>query len=165
MTEGTEIDTIEETAGDVAIIIPERKAAYDLLSGSIAGTTDLMENYDSEEVQRALALGLLGSETSEEVFGENSKIAAWSELLGIPCEVQDVHFNPSKTEGGPGFYAVVRVATLTDGEVSTRHIGGYRPCAQLLWQWSRGLVPFNAKVVEIGAARSGQSAPLGLELV
>lgn len=144
--------------------MPERQKVYDLLHGSMTGEVDLMENYDSDEVQRALALGLLGSESLEELFGTQA-LEPWSAMLGLEVEVNDVHFNPSKTEGGPGFYAVVNLTDLGTGERVTRHIGGWRPCAQLLAAWASGNIPFKAKVVEVGLARSGQSAPLGLELV
>jgi len=161
----TEEIATQDKPGAVALpILPERLAVYELLEGSMKGTKNLLEGYDSEEVQRALALGLLGSESVEEVFAAQG-LKPWSELLGVPCEVTDVHFNPSKTENGPGFYAVVRLTALDTGEVSSRHIGGYRPMAQLLYSWSRGLVPFKAKVVEVGKAQAGQSAPLGLELL
>ena len=153
----------KEKAGGLAVL-PERQKVYDLLRGSMTGEVDLMENYDSEEVQRALALGLLGSESLEELFGSQA-LEPWSELLGRPVEVRDVHFNPSKTEGGPGFYAVVNLVDLETGEQMTRHIGGWRPCSQLLAAWAAGELPFKAKVIEVGLARSGQSAPLGLELV
>lgn len=153
----------KEEAGGLAVL-PERKAVYDLLHGSMMGTVNLMENYDSEEVQRALALGLLGSESLEELYGTQA-LEPWSELLGRPMEVRDVHFNPSKTEKGPGFYAVVNLVDLETGEAQVRHIGGWRPCSQLLATWAAGELPIKAKVVEVGLARPGQSAPLGLELV
>jgi len=151
-------------AGALATVPEEKREAYELLMKSVRGEVELLELYDSEEVQRALALGLLGSETLEEVF-ETKELGPWSELLGIPVEVQDVHFNASKTEKGPGFYAVVRLMELESGEVSTRHIGGYRPASQLLWAWGHDRLPLRCKVIEVGTARQGQSAPLGLELV
>lgn len=158
----TELATVEEAG---AIDVSGAKAAtVELLTRAIKGDVDLMESYDSQEVQRALALGLLGSETLESVFGSQG-LAPWSELLGVPCVVNDVHFNPSKTEGGPGFYCVVDIVDTTTGEASTRHIGGFRPCAQLVFVWARDLLPITCKVIEVGAARQGQSAPLGLELV
>lgn len=163
MTKTNEIATQEEKAGGLAIL-PERAKVYELLHGSMTGEVDLMESYDSEEVQRALALGLLGSESLEELFGTQT-LAPWSELLGRPMIVREVHFNPSKTENGPGFYAVCNLADPESGEVTTRHIGGWRPMAQLLAAWASGSLPITAKVIEVGAARQGQSAPLGLELV
>lgn len=150
-------------AGGLAVL-PERQKVYELLHQSMLGEVDLMESYDSEEVQRALALGLLGSESLEELYGAQS-LQPWSELLGKPMIVREVHFNPSKTDKGPGFYAVVSLADPDTGEVTTRHIGGWRPMAQLLATWGSGGLPITAKVVEVGMARQGQSAPLGLELV
>jgi hypothetical protein len=159
-----ELATIDsETAGAVAVQ-PDRQASYDLMLASMKGEVDLLEAYDSEEVQRALALGLLGAETEEEVFGSQG-LKPWSELLGVPMEVRDVHFNPSRTEKGPGFYAVVNLVQIDTGEASVRHVGGWKPASQLLYMWSRGRLPFKAKLVEVATARSGQSAPLGLELV
>lgn len=158
----TELETIE--AGGGVAIAEEKQKVVDLLTSAIEGKVDLMESYDSEEVQRALALGLLSADTLEGVFG-NQTLKPWSELLGVPVEVRDVHFNPSKTENGPGFYCVVDVVELESGETSTRHIGGFRPCSQLLYAWSRDALPLRCKVIEVGAARQGQSAPLGLELV
>lgn len=162
MTE-MELETTDKAAGAVAIL-DDRQGSYDLMLRSMKGEVDLLEAYDSEEVQRALALGLLGSESEEEVFG-NQSLPPWSELLGVPVEVRDVHFNPSRTEKGPGFYAVVNLVTLDTGEASVRHVGGWKPASQLLYMWSRGKLPFKAKLVEVAAARQGQSAPLGLELV
>ena len=162
MAKTEEIATREEAGG--LAVLEDRKQVYDLLMGSMKGTVDLMENYDSEEVQRALALGLMGSESLEELFGTQT-LAPWSELLGRPMIVREVHFNPSKTDKGPGFYAVCNLADPETGEVTTRHIGGWRPMAQLLATWASGGFPITAKVVEVGIARQGQSAPLGLELV
>ena len=158
-----ELETTGAKAGAVAIL-DDRQASYDLMLASMKGEVDLLEAYDSEEVQRALALGLLGAETEEEVFGSQG-LQPWSELIGVPMEVRDVHFNPSRTEKGPGFYAVVNLVQLDTGEASVRHVGGWKPASQLLYMWSRGKVPFKAKLVEVAAARSGQSAPLGLELI
>lgn len=160
---GQELETTEEPAGAVAIL-PDRQASFDLMLASMKGEVNLLEAYDSEEVQRALALGLLQADTFEEVF-DTASLPAWSELLGIPVEVRDIHFNPSRTEKGPGFYAVVNLVRLDTGEASVRHVGGWRPASQLLYAWGRGTVPFKAKLVEVAAARQGQSAPLGLELV
>ena len=153
----------QEEAGGLAVL-EERRQVYDLLMGSMKGEVDLMENYDSEEVQRALALGLMGSESLEELFGTQS-LEPWSELLGRPMIVKEVHFNPSKTEKGPGFYAVCSLVDPDTGEATTRHIGGWRPMAQLLAVWGSDGFPITAKVIEVGIARQGQSAPLGLELV
>lgn len=153
-----------KTTDMVAQVPADKAAAYDLLMKSVRGEADLLELYDSEEVAKALALGLLGAETIDEVFG-NQGLAPWSELLGRPVEVIEVHFNPSNMEKGPGFYAVCRLTDLDTGEVSTRHVGGYRPAAQLLWAWGHNALPLKCKLVEVGAARSGQSAPLGIELV
>lgn len=161
-TASEELATVEE-AGAIDVS-GEKAATVELLTRAIKGEVDLMESYDSEAVQRALALGLLSSETLEGVFGSQA-LEPWSALLGIPVEVRDVHFNPSKTENGPGFYCVVDLVELESGEASTRHIGGYRPCAQLVFAWARELLPIRCKVIEVGAARQGYSAPLGLELV
>lgn len=152
-------------AGTLATVSDDKAEAYALLMRSVKGEVDLLELYDSEEVQRALALGLLGSETLEEVFGAQSSLEPWSALLGRPVDVLEVHFNASKTEKGPGFYAVVKLVEVATGEQSTRHIGGYRPSAQLLWAWGHDRLPLRCKVTEIGKAQAGQSAPLGLELV
>jgi hypothetical protein len=158
-----ELETTGAKAGAVAIL-DDRQASYDLMLASMKGEVDLLEAYDSEEVQRALALGLLGSETEEEVFGGQG-LAPWSELIGVPMEVREVHFNPSRTEKGPGFYAVVNLVRLDTGEASVRHVGGWKPASQLLYMWSRGKLPFKAKLVEVAEAQKGQNAPLGLELV
>ena len=91
----------QKPAGAVAVS-DDKAGAYALLLQSVRGEVDLLESYDSQEVQRALALGLLGAESIEEVFG-NQGLAPWSELLGRPVEVMEVHFNASKTENGPGF--------------------------------------------------------------
>ncbi len=157
----TETDT---TTALVAAVPEEKRAAYELMLKGVKGEVDLVELQDSEEVARALALGLLGAETIEEVFGTQG-LAPWSELLGRPVEVAEVHFNASTTEKGPGFYAVCRLVDLETGEQTTRHVGGYRPAAQLLWAWGHGALPLKCKLVEVGNARPGQSAPLGLELV
>ena len=161
-------EEIAETpkAGAVATVSDDKAEAYGLLMSSLQGEVDLSTLQDSEAVQRALAMGLLGAETLEEVFG-NQGLAPWSELKGRPVKVLEVHFNASRTDEkkGPGFYAVCRLVDLETGEQSTRHVGGYRPASQLLWAWGHDALPLDCKLVEVGAARPGQSAPLGLELV
>ncbi len=154
------------TKTDIAVQVPdEKREAYDLLMSSVQGGVDLLELQDSEAVQRALALGLLGAETIEEVFGNQGGLAPWSELLGRAVEVREVHFNASRTEKGPGFYAVCKLVDLETGEQSTRHVGGYRPASQLLWAWGHGALPLKCRLIEVANARPGLSAPLGIELV
>lgn len=152
---------IEKAAGTAPAILPDRQAAYDLLMGSIRGEVNLLESYDSTEVQRALALGILADESDALVVGSDG-LAPWSEWLGRPVELQSVHFNPSRIEGGPGFYAVCQLVDLETGEASQRHIGGFRPVSEILRMWSRGMLPAKVKVIEVGKAMPGQNAPLGL---
>jgi hypothetical protein len=155
-------ENMAKTESKALAIIPDRAKPYELLLGAVSGTVDLLEAYDTEEVQRALALGILGSETEEEVFASAS-LTPWSEWLNRPVEVQDVHFNPSQAGmKGPGFYAVVKLVDLETGETAVKHVGGYRPSSQLLWVWSRGRLPFKCKLTEVGKAAQGQNAPLGI---
>lgn len=137
------------------------EAAYDLLQRAFDREIDAVAAYDSEEVQRAMAHSILSADDDAVVFGSAS-LPAWSELVGVPVELHGVHFNPSNVENGPGIYAVVDLTRLDTGERETRHVGGYRPVAQLLNLWRRSRYPFKGKLVEVAKAKSGQSAPLGI---
>lgn len=142
-------------------ILPDRQQTYDLLMGSMRGEVNLLDSYDSEEVQRALALGILADE-SDEAFVGNDGLAPWSEWLEQPVELAGVHFNPSRIEGGPGFYCVCTVTNLETGEHGQRHIGGWRPCAELVRVWARDMFPLKCSVYEVAKALPGQNAPLGI---
>lgn len=152
---------MEKPTGGAPAILSDRQQAFDLLMGAIRGEVNLIESYDSTEVQRALALGILADE-SDEAFVGQAGLAPWSEWLGQPVELREVHFNPSRIEGGPGFYAVCSLVNLQTGEAGQRHIGGFRPVAELVRVWARGMLPVKCKVVEVAQAMPGQNAPLGI---
>lgn len=160
MTKTTDL----EKKGTLPAIAPERQATYDLLMGSMRGEVNLLDSYDSEEVQRALALGILADE-SDEAFVGNDGLAPWSEWLEVPVELHGVHFNPSRIDGGPGFYAVCTLTNLETGEQGQRHIGGWRPCAELVRAWAHDLFPVKCEVYEVAKALPGQNAPLGIREV
>lgn len=138
------------------------EAAYDLLLRAFEREIDVMEAYDTEAVQQALARGILTAEDEDQVFGDAS-LPAWSDLVGQPVEINGVHFNPSQQDNGPGIYGVVDLTELGTGERRTRHVGGYRPVSQLLWLWKRSRFPYRCQLVEVSKAKKGQSAPLGIK--
>lgn len=147
--------------GSTDVAVRSKDEIYELLVHALDRSVDITELYDSEQVQLGLAQGILGTESEDAVFG-GASLQAWSELLDVPVELHGVHFNPSNVENGPGVYGVVDVTQLDTGERAMRHVGGYRPVAQLLWLWKRDRFPFKCKLSEVAKAKTGQSAPLGI---
>lgn len=148
-----------EASTDLAV---PSEAAYDLLLQAFEREIDVLEAYDTEQVQQALARGILTAEDEDQVFGDAS-LPAWSDLKGVPVELHGVHFNPSVQDNGPGIYGVVDLTDLVSGERRTRHVGGYRPVSQLLWLWKRQRFPYRCTLEEVSKAKKGQSAPLGIK--
>lgn len=147
---------------DQALVPQDEAQLYELFTQALERKVDIAQVYDSEAVQLALAKGILAAEDEDQVFGDAS-LPAWSDLLDKPVTLFGVHFNPSQVENGPGIYAVVDVADQESGERRTRHIGGYRPVAQLLWLWYRKRFPYHCVLTEVAKAKAGQSAPLGIK--
>lgn len=144
------------------VVVRDRAAVAEMFRRAIVADEDVSEHYDSEDVQRALAEGILGAESEDQVYGDAS-LPALSEWQDVPLEIHGVHFNPSNAERGPRVYAVVDVTRLDTGERETRHVGGYRPTSQLLWEWERDKFPIKRTLAEVAKAKAGQSAPLGFK--
>ncbi len=152
----------KRATGAELAVVEGREETFALLKRALQNEVDLAEAYDTVEVQRAMASGIVEAQTEDEAFADAS-LEPWSKFLDEPVRVLDIHFNPSTAEKGPNVYAACRIVHEATGEVLVVHVGGYRPTAQLLWLWAHGRLPFRCKLIEVAKAKQGQNAPLGIE--
>jgi hypothetical protein len=117
---------------------------------------------DSEQAQRAIVERILAAETAEDVW-QDSASTATRDLLGVPLEVRDVKLMASNIEGATGTYALLDAVRLDTGEVILVNSGSPTIMATVVRRKQLGSLPMQCVVVEVGQAKPGQSAPLGLK--
>jgi hypothetical protein len=117
---------------------------------------------DSEGAQRAIVERILHAENPEDVFQESTSIAT-RDLIGVPIRVNDVKLMASQLEGSAGTYALLDVVRLDTGEIILVNTGSPTIMATVVRRKQLGSLPMECVVTEVGAARPGQSAPLGLK--
>ena len=95
---------------------------------------------DPEIVSRAIMERIIGAETFEQAFAEQS-LEPWREgLIDEPVLVHGFHLNPSgfEGEGSSSVYAVVDLERLSDAERMTVTCGGRNVLVQLVKMLEKG---------------------------
>lgn len=122
---------------------------------------------ERDDVEGALLRQLdeiLQAETLEDAFG-NMQATSARDLVGRPIVIERIALKSSSLESATGVYMLIHA---TDGESGDRLVvttGAAKIMVQIAWAVEHDALPLAVRVVEIGAAKPGQSAPLGLELV
>lgn len=120
------------------------------------------EAENSEQAQRQIVERILAAENPEDVFQESTSTAT-RELIGVPLSVNDVKIMRSNIEGARGTYALLDVVRMDTGEVVLVNTGSPTIMATAIRRKQLGSLPMECVVQEVGVARPGQSAPLGLK--
>lgn len=120
---------------------------------------------DPALVQARIVATILTAETVEGVF-DNTGSTATKEMVGKPIRLLDVQLRASAIEDNASpVYALLEVADITSGEIKALNTGSPRIMAQACRAKDLGALPLDCRVIEVGAAKPGQNAPLGLELI
>lgn len=129
----------------------------------ILGKTEIPEQ-DTAEVTEAIVRRIMAAESVQDVFREDSSIAT-KELVGTTLTVNQVGLRPSLLGDGDGVYMLIDAVRHDTGEIVLVNTGSAKIMAQLGRCHQRGWLPVTVEVIEVGEAKPGQSAPLGLRHV
>ena len=129
------------------------------------------EIQEPEQVKQRIIENILGAETLEEAFapGGTRALGGPNGLVGELLTVNDAHLLPSQIEGALPVYMLLECLHHLpggDGEVKglVVNTGSPRVMASIVWAKDHGHLPLKVRVIEVGAGRPGQSAPVGLTL-
>lgn len=141
--------------------------------GNALSDPDLIQYEEMSESDRALMqlAELDAAETAEELLGKRESTSA-GDIIGVPMILSGgVTLRKSTLEDkkGTGVFVIVRATRADTGEPLVFTAGSSKILGQLAKLLDLGRIggtdPLAVRVCELGAARKGQSAPLGLELV
>jgi hypothetical protein len=124
----------------------------------------LVEAEDSTALQRSIIESNLRAESIGDLFADEGTIAA-KDYLGIPIEVIDVRLAEGEVEGKPANYMLIDAVNLDSGEKVILNTGAPNITSKLLNAKLRGWLPMQVAVKEVGRAKGGRNAPIGLEAV
>jgi hypothetical protein len=139
------------------------------LTRALAGE-EILTTDNAEEVQARIVAQILASDTVEQVF-DNEGTTATMKMIGEIVVLRDVALRPSQIQAIPGqpppslVYAILEVGVPATGEIKILNTGSPRIMAQACKAKDLGALPLEVRVVEVGRAKPGMNAPLGLELV
>lgn len=133
----------------------------DILQAIASG--DIPDLGDPKTVALSVIEQILRAETAEAIFDTGGTIAT-KDLVGDVFTLLDVRLMPGQIED-----AALPVYALLDcvdenGERFVANTGAARVLGQAVSAKIHNLLPLKVRVVEIAAARPGQSAPLGLSI-
>lgn len=140
----------------------ERQDANEALE-LLAGRTPLPE-VSAEDMSEAIMARILSSDSLEDIFREDGSTAT-RDLVGVPLEVRDCVVRESSLEGKQGVYMLLDAYRLDEGVPVLVNTGSPKVMAQVMRCKQRGFLPIQVQVVEVAAAKPGQSAPLGLKAI
>lgn len=129
----------------------------DLIMGAV-----LPEIEDSEEAQRSIVASILQAEDVAALFTDRSTTAT-KDVVGIPIRVFDVSLRVGEIDGKDGTYMLINAADLENGEAIVLNTGAPNIMATLWRAKQLGALPMEVSVQEVGRARAGRNAPLGLK--
>lgn len=122
----------------------------------------IIEIETSDEAQRAIVQRILEADDLAGLFPDSATTPT-RDLVGIPLKVTDVTLRESSIEDKPGVYLVFHGARLDTGETVVVNTSAVQIIATLARAKVNGGLPIEVQVRELGLARPGRSAPLGLE--
>lgn len=141
---------------------------------ALDGDKTVFEHEDPAIVARRMAEQVLQAQSLDDVFAKTQTHSA-PEVIGIPLIIRDILLRDSELENTET-YALINAVCPGDytpfitGEVVVVNTSSPRIMAQLCRAKDLGALdnpdkPLTVRVVEVGTAKPGQNAPLGLELV
>ena len=122
------------------------------------------EVLDSADFQKSIIEKNLRAETVGDLFSDTGTIAA-KDYVGIPIEVTDVRLAAGEVDGKDATYMLIDAIVLGTGEAVVLNTGAPNITSKLYNAKLRGMLPLQVAVKEVGKARQGRNAPIGLEPV
>lgn len=120
---------------------------------------------DSGAVQADIARRILEASSVEELAKLQGTVSA-SDLVGHTLKVRGGRWMNSTADAGTGVYAQLDAVDLTDDHPVTVNAGSSNMVATLVKLLDLdALDKCTLKVIEVGKAKPGQSAPLGFEVI
>jgi hypothetical protein len=119
---------------------------------------------DPKDVAIRVVEEILNAPDVEAAFDTGGSIAT-RELVGQVLVLEDVRLMPGQIEDASLPAYVLLNVVDENGERKLVNSGSARVIGQSVYAKMRDLLPLRVRVVEIAAARPGQSAPLGLSIV
>lgn len=132
------------------------EAAQDIVMGRT-----LPEIEDSEQAQEAIVRQILAAEDVAALFTDRTTTAC-KDFLNTPIAVRDVTLRRSTLGDDEGVYMLIDAVRLDTGEPVVLNTGARNILATLYRAKQLGALPVEVSVIEVGKAKPGQSAPIGL---
>lgn len=129
-----------------------------IASGDVQGLSD------PKTVALAVIDRILQAETVEDIFDTGSTTAC-QQLVGVKFALLDVQLMPGQIEDAALPVYALLACEDEGGQRFMANTGAARIIGQAVAAKIRDLLPLQVTVVEVAAARPGQSAPLGLSVV
>lgn len=117
-----------------------------------------------EDAARNIVEKILAADDLQGIFAEDSTVNSQA-MVGIGLTITDVRIMASELEDSAKSYMLVDAEVIDSHEKVTINTGSRNIMAKLFNLKLRGFLPVEAVIVELGAARKGESAPLGLKAV
>jgi hypothetical protein len=136
------------------------------LTAALAGNGKF-EDDDPKLVAERIAQQLLSADTLDDLFGTGGTVSG-SECVGRTLRINDVILRPSDLDNTE-VYALIHAIDADTGATVIVNTSSPRIMAQLCRAKDLGAMadpkkPLVVRVVEVGQAKPGQSAPIGMVL-
>lgn len=140
------------------------------MSSELARPADILQAIKTGEIpdlgdRKQQALGIvaqiLEAETLEQIFDPGGTLAT-KDMIGSVFTLEDVQLMPGEADDAALPVYVLLRGRWEDGTAFVANSGSPRIIGQALAAQLRELLPLRVAVVEIGRAKAGQNAPLGL---
>lgn len=118
----------------------------------------------SDDASRQIAERILAADDLAGIFADDSTVAS-KDMVGIGIEVTNVRIMQSELVEGVKSYMLIDATVLDTKEAITVNTGSRNIMAKLWAVKVKGFLPVQVVITELGAARPGESAPLGLKAV
>lgn len=119
---------------------------------------------DPAIVKMRIVEQVLQAETVEDIF-RNDQTVALGELVGSRIMVRDVVPMASAIKESSPVYLLIDAVDVTTGEKMVLNTSAARAMAQLWRAKEVGALPVQLQVVEVGRAKDGLNAPIGLSYI
>ena len=127
-------------------------------------TGNVPETESAEDIALSIVQQILGAQTEEEVFDAGGSTAA-KDLVGQVLYLRAVKLMKGELADARMPVYVLLDCEGEDGKGIVVNTGAARIMAQAWRARELGLLPKHVRVVEVGSARPGENAPLGLAVV
>jgi hypothetical protein len=143
------------TTSDKAVAL----RANDLLQAIATGQIEVLQ--DKKAVALAIVEQILTAGTLDEAFDNTGTIAS-KDMVDTPLLLEGVQLMPGELEDAQLPAYVLLRCRDANGNRLLVNSGSARVMAQALYAQIHELLPLMIAVIEVGKARAGQNAPLGL---